>query len=361
MFTICFSQKVVWGTKTHDKVIFVLECVVFICFSMDILFNFMRLPNSKDDESLMTHTSIAKRYVISVQFVVDTLATFPFFLLNLDDHPKINDHSNGMMNDVWKGLFLKLLRLARLPRLMRVFDMEKCSAMFDCFFSGNARGKKVIFQNFLKNIFRVIKLGLTTIFVTYLIGCFFYMISDLQMSDFDYDGPTFVSANFQVDNDGNNIPEDEQATAFFRLITCCYFAITTLSTVGYGDLTPMSPFEMILVIVFMLVGVAYFSYIMSSFIEIIAIFNTTGVEEKTFELHNWLILLTRFRENRPLPNSLYRQINSHFKYYWGNNRLSSIQKKNEFIQALPRSIKRGIVVHYVWDDFFYNFRFFFNL
>jgi phosphatidylserine/phosphatidylglycerophosphate/cardiolipin synthase-like enzyme len=73
-----------------------------------------------------------------------------------------------------------------------------------------------------------------------------------------------------------------------------------------------------------------------------------------------MTLITRFRENRPLPNSLYRQINSHFKYYWARNRISEVESGNEFISALPRTVKRGIVVHYLFDDVFYNFRFFFN-
>lgn len=145
------------------------------------------------------------------------------------------------------------------------------------------------------------------------------------------------------------------------MITSCYYSITTLSTVGYGDLYPISNFEMIFGILIMLAGVGFFSLIMGSFIEIISTFNQNlGVEEHTFELHNWMTLLTRFRENKPLPNSLYRQINQHFKYYWANNRLSQVQKDNEFINALPRSIKRGIIVHYLFDDIFYNFRFFFN-
>jgi len=63
-------------------------------------------------------------------------------------------------------------------------------------------------------------------------------------------------------------------------------------------------------IIIMMVGVGFFSFVMSSFIEIISTFNRNlGVQEETFELHNWMTLLTRFRENKPLPNSLYRQIN----------------------------------------------------
>jgi len=80
--------------------------------------------------------------------------------------------------------------------------------------------------------------------------------------------------------------------------------------VGYGDLFPITNVEKVVGICIMLAGVAFFSFIMSSFIEIISTFNQNlGVEEQTFELHNWMTLLTRFRENKPLPNSLYRQIN----------------------------------------------------
>lgn len=143
-------------------------------------------------------------------------------------------------------------------------------------------------------------------------------------------------------------------------MTSCYFSITTLSTVGYGDLYPISSAEQIVGIIIMLGGVAFFSFIMGSFIEIIESFGSAGFEAPIFELHNWVTLLTRFRDNRPLPNSLYRQINEHFKYYWSNNRIAEMEKDNNFIDQLPKSISTGIIVHYLFDDVFYNFRFFFN-
>jgi len=93
----------------------------------------------------------------------------------------------------------------------------------------------------------------------------------------------------------------------YQLITSCYFSITTLSTVGYGDLHPISMLEKCIGMAVMLLGVGFFSYIMGKFIDIISnIQNTQGVEEQTFDLHNWMTLLTRFRDNKPLPNSLYR-------------------------------------------------------
>ena len=60
----------------------------------------------------------------------------------------------------------------------------------------------------------------------------------------------------------------------------------------------------------MLCGVAFFSYIMGSFIEIISNYDKKifllqmGSVDKGTELHNWMTLLTRFTNNKPLPKSL---------------------------------------------------------
>jgi hypothetical protein len=114
-------------------------------------------------------------------------------------------------------------------------------------------------------------------------------------------------------------------------------------------------------ILIMLCGVAFFSYIMGSFIEIISNYDKKmGTVDKGTELHNWMTLLTRFTNNKPLPKQLINQIDSHFAYYWSNDRLSCISKDNEYLNALPRSIKRDIMIHYLFDDIFYKFRFFFN-
>jgi voltage-gated potassium channel len=46
--------------------------------------------------------------------------------------------------------------------------------------------------------------------------------------------------------------------------------LTTLSTVGYGDYYPISNVERCLAVVIMLLGVAFFAFVMGNFIEIIS-------------------------------------------------------------------------------------------
>ena len=97
----------------------------------------------------------------------------------------------------------------------------------------------------------------------------------------------------------------------------CYYALTTLSTVGYGDYYPISNQERFAAVIVMLGGVAFFSYIMGNFIEIITNYEKKmGNVDLSGDLHNWLILLTRFTNNINLSKSLTDDIEDHFTYYW---------------------------------------------
>ena len=335
--------------------IFWVENLVTLFFTLDIFFKFLRLPENKEPHQV-THGMIALAYVKSGSLFFEVIATAPLYLFNyFAETPCVHDPDGGTQY----GVILKLFRLVRIKRIFTLLEMNRVNKLVESIFSNQTRSKKVVFSLIMKNIYSVFRLILLTVIITYFIGCIFYLWSGLfkKGSCVHSDGASLYQEGCNNFIAYYNLAD---TPGYYQMITSCYFSITTLSTVGYGDLSPKSNEEMILGIFIMLGGVAFFSYIMGSFIEIISTFNQNlGNEEQTFDLHNWMTLLTRFRD-KPLPNSLYRQINQHFKQYWGQNRLSQVQKDNEFINALPRQIKRGIIVHYLFDDIFYNFRFFFN-
>ncbi len=49
---------------------------------------------------------------------------------------------------------------------------------------------------------------------------------------------------------------------FRKMIMCSYFSMTILSTVGYGDMVPQTNTERIFTTIIMILGIAFFSYIM---------------------------------------------------------------------------------------------------
>lgn len=95
----------------------------------------------------------------------------------------------------------------------------------------------------------------------------------------------FFASNYGIDKDPKGL----------QLTKTCYFALTTLSTIGYGDYSPVNPIEMEISWVIMLAGVAFFSYIMGNFINIIQNYDKKmGVIDKSGELHEWMSDLERF-------------------------------------------------------------------
>ena len=97
-----------------------------------------------------------------------------------------------------------------------------------------------------------------------------------------------------------------------RLIIMLYFALTTLSTVGYGDYHPISNIEMLVASLIMMGGVAFFSYIMGNFLEIVSNYDAKmGSLDRSDELNYWIVSLERFTQGtaqRNVPVSLINSI-----------------------------------------------------
>ena len=121
------------------------------------------------------------------------------------------------------------------------------------------------------------------------------------------------------------------------LIRCWYFAITTLSTIGYGDYHPVSTNERILAVPILMIGVAVFSFIMGQFIEILLNYNSLWEVGNHKDLSKWIALLSRFNNGKPLNKTLITKIENFFEYYWNNNKLGALQTEsdNRFMDELP--------------------------
>ena len=95
-----------------------------------------------------------------------------------------------------------------------------------------------------------------------------------------------------------------------------YYALTTLSTIGFGDMSPVTPQERLIGALLMMFGVANFSFIMSQFIEILLNYKSLWEVGKHKDLSKWIALLSRFNNGNPLNKDLITKIEDFFDYYW---------------------------------------------
>jgi hypothetical protein len=260
-------------------------------FWLDLCLNFIQsFKNQETYENVTDLKEIAKQYVLKGWFFIDFVSVFPFEYI-----------FTGL------GKQTKLFRLARLPRLLKLIDISRFNKMVKSLMSNSSRDERIVAQYMMLYIFKIFRLIIIAMIITYFIGCIWFYFSDNVRSKIESEGCETEPCDSDSHSSQSFIKyfDMDKMESSEKLVISCYFALTTLSTVGYGDYHPVSNIERILAVLIMLGGVAFFSYIMGNFIEIISNYEKKmGVVDKSGDLHNWLILLTRFTNNQPLPKSL---------------------------------------------------------
>jgi hypothetical protein len=98
-----------------------------------------------------------------------------------------------------------------------------------------------------------------------------------------------------------------------------YFTTATLSTVGYGEFAPVSNFEITIVMILELIGLAVFSYVLSIFSSIdVQKSAHTIIIKKQEQIRYFLNDLNDARKDIPIPREVYddsiKAIGSTYKY-----------------------------------------------
>ena len=92
-------------------------------------------------------------------------------------------------------------------------------------------------------------------------------------------------------------------------LTALYWALTTLTTVGYGDITPTSDGERVYAAIAMIVGGSFYGFVVGAITSIVSDsdLNASAYHERVDLVAAWL------NHNRRLPMELKRVLRRYFK------------------------------------------------
>jgi voltage-gated potassium channel len=123
-------------------------------------------------------------------------------------------------------------------------------------------------------------------------------------------------------------------TAYLR---AWYFCTTTLTTIGYGDITPHTNAETAYAIAIMVFGVAIYSYVIATVANLIA-----NLHPSTVRYHETMERLSAFMDYRRIPRDLQSKIREYHAHVW-DQRLG--YDETSFLGTLPTGLMTEVTLY----------------
>ena len=299
-----------------DKMDMAFELFILIWFTVDIVLSFVT-PYEKAGLIVTNPKWIAYEYG-RTYFLIDFVSTFPF------DY--IFDNSAGGMNMTGKALKLpklaKTLRALKMSKLMKFYQIDEMLGQVQINFRISPA-----FINLLALIF-------AALVVNHMFACIWYMIGvkawDPDCADGGYNRRrrhcTWMQSGGFAPRDGN----------WYLYTTCLYWSLSTVSTVGYGDISANTTTEKTYTILVMITGVAGYAMLLQSIGQLMS---TQGSPQSaaTNALRNYL-----YKRNVPL--GLSSEI---FDYLYRHNAIRAFNNDHDAgvvqsISELPKPVRRKL-------------------
>jgi hypothetical protein len=207
-------------------------------FSVDILVNFC---SAYYDDRYVLVTDIRKiavRY-LKTWFIIDLIACMPFDWIiygRIDTDSSFDKYGNFVR-------FLRLPRIYDLIRLSRIQKALKQVQLLELFESVSD------FFKLRHTELKLLKACSIVILAIHIIACVWYYTAKLD----GFSPDTWVVRSGYIDK---SIGE--------KYLIGVYWAFTTLSTVGYGDISASTVPEIIITIIWMIFGIWFFSFVVGS-------------------------------------------------------------------------------------------------
>ncbi|KAJ0260291.1 Ankyrin repeat-containing domain-containing protein [Hirschfeldia incana] len=275
-------------------------------FAIDIIMTFFVGYLDKSTYLLVDDRKLIAFKYLRSWFVLDVISTMPSEVAM-----KISSQSYGLFN---------MLRLWRLRRVGALFARLEKDRNFNYFWV------------------RCAKLVCVTIFAVHCAACFYYLIAARHHDP----AKTWIGA-------GNAKFAEE--SLWMRYVTSMYWSITTLTTVGYGDLHPVNTKEMIFDIFYMLFNLGLTAYLIGNMTNLV-VHGTS----RTRNFRDTIQAASNFARRNHLPPRLQDQMLAHLclKYRTDSEGL----QQQETLDALPKAIRSSIshFLFYSLMDKVYLFR-----
>uniref|UniRef100_A0A673G8B0 Voltage-gated inwardly rectifying potassium channel KCNH2 n=1 Tax=Sinocyclocheilus rhinocerous TaxID=307959 RepID=A0A673G8B0_9TELE len=277
----------------------VVDLMVDIMFVVDIVINFRTTYVNSNDEVVSQPGRIAIHY-FKGWFLIDMVAAIPFDLL-------IYRSTTTLI-----GL-LKTARLLRLVRVARKLDRY------------SEYGAAVLFL-----------LMCTFALIAHWLACIWYAIGNVERS-----GPSRIgwldSLGEQLGKPYNITNPSSGPSIKDKYVTALYFTFSSLTSVGFGNVSPKTNSEKIFTICVMLIGALMYASIFGNVSAIIQ-----RLYSGTARYHTQMLRVREFIRFHQIPNPLRQKLEEYFQHAWSYTNGIDM---NAVLKGFPECLQADICLH----------------
>ncbi|KAG6926060.1 potassium voltage-gated channel subfamily H member 2 [Chelydra serpentina] len=280
----------------------VVDLLVDIMFLIDILINFRTTYVNSNEEVVSQPARIAIHY-FKGWFLIDMVAAIPFDLL-------IFGSGSGSEETTTLIGLLKTARLLRLVRVARKLDRY------------SEYGAAVLFL-----------LMCTFALIAHWLACIWYAIGNVERQSIGW----LHALGDQIRKPLNRSAPLQGPSIKDKYVTALYFTFSSLTSVGFGNVSPNTNAEKIFSICVMLIGSLMYASIFGNVSAIIQ-----RLYSGTARYHTQMLRVREFIRFHQIPNPLRQRLEEYFQHAWSYTNGIDM---NAVLKGFPECLQADICLH----------------
>ncbi|MCI4384842.1 hypothetical protein PGIGA_G00043340 [Pangasianodon gigas] len=288
----------------------VVDLVVDVMFIIDIIINFRTTYVNRNDEVVSHPGRIAQHY-FKGWFLIDIVAAIPFDLLIFRSGP----------DEPQTTTLIGLLKTARLLRLVRVArKLDRYSEY----------GAAVLFL-----------LMCTFALIAHWLACIWYAIGNVERTGSARGGTLRIgwldNLAEQIGKHYNDSDALSGPSIKDKYVTALYFTFSSLTSVGFGNVSPNTNPEKIFSICVMLIGSLMYASIFGNVSAIIQ-----RLYSGTARYHTQMLRVKEFIRFHQIPGGLRQRLEEYFQHAWSYTNGIDM---NAVLKGFPECLQADICLH----------------
>jgi len=284
----------------------VLEVIVSLCFLAEIFIVF-NTAYLEGDQLVINRCMICDNYLRG-WFWIDLPASFPVELF---------EYFAAKMQQVDDGSSANaMIRALRLMRLARVLRLLKLQSYIDAVEDGLGVNLRML---------ELVKVVAVILYLCHILGCLWFFLADTHEDK--------ESTWLYHYNHGSGVDAD----VWTQYLYSVYWSLTTLTTVGYGDIVAKNDAERLYALCCMVIGAILFGYLMSTVADLLRSYdmNKVMMQRGIDEVRDFL----RYHKFSP---EMTGRVKRYFEFY--HSQRSSIDEEH-IIQRMAPALQRDVQSH----------------